>query len=122
MEAEKEGQEEVNQKQKKKRNQQIVTNIENLKRSNPKEFWKQLKKLNEIKDRNSVPNKIRNDENEWVTDKAVIIEVWAKAFEKLGMNEEKKGFDEKFANQIRESLRGKESKKHTNGRDPDCKR
>ena len=65
-------------------NRKKIADIEQLKSKDPKEYWKQLKKLSDIEEKKNLPQKIKSETNEWIIDKAGVEEVWARAFEKLG--------------------------------------
>lgn len=97
--------------QEKKQNQEIVARIEQLRNKNPKEYWRQLKKLNETVEKKNIPNKIKNDNNEWVVDEQGIREVWARAFERLGKNTNNGNFDEQWAERVSKRVE-RESKKN----------
>jgi hypothetical protein len=91
--------------QERKQNQKEVAEIEKLRSKNPREYWRRLKRLNAIEDKKNIPSKIKNENDEWVVDGNGIQEIWAKAFEKLGMQDSKdEKFDEKFATQVREQV------------------
>ncbi len=89
--------------------QKLLTSIEQLRSKDPKEYWRRLKQLSDVDSKKKLPNKMKNEENEWVFDKKGIEEVWARAFEKLGEEVTEGQFDEEFAEQIRERVKEKAS-------------
>ena len=50
---------------------------------------------------------MKDENDQWVVDKKAVMEVWAKSFEKLGMEEKSTNFDEKFADQVTKSVKDK---------------
>ncbi len=90
--------------------QKLIASIEQLRSKDPKEYWRRLKQLSDVDSKKKLPNKMKNEESEWVVDKKGIEEVWARAFEELGREEVTVGkFDEEFAEQIRERVKEKAS-------------
>jgi hypothetical protein len=84
--------------------------IEELRVSDPKEYWNQLKQLSRSEKKSkkaTLPSKMKDDNDEWVLDKEGVAEVWARSFEKLGMEDKVKEFDAEFAEQVSQSVKAK---------------
>ena len=85
-----------------------VKQIEDLKSRDPKKYWKKLKQFGKnAKEKKTLPSQMKDENDQWVVDKKAVMEVWAKSFENLGMEEKSTNFDEKFADQVTKSVKDK---------------
>ena len=94
-------------KHKRQITKKIVEDIEKLRSENPKEYWKKLKELNNKEVEQNLPNKMKNENNEWIVDREGIAEIWESIWETRNRKWTEGKFGDKFAEEVRERIESK---------------